>query len=250
MKGLALLGAAPLFAASTALAQVAPPPPIDPNAPGAPNAPPPASTPTEQQLNEAEKKDSGRGLEFVYLSAEGGFSYLNLTSFSESTFALQRSDSSGGMLGFGAGLRLLVLTIGANVRYNMVGAFNLWQIEAVVGLHIPAGMWDPYFALRGGYDFVGALGDGAASIASGDAQSNISIHGGNFGISGGVDYYLAKFFSLGVDGTFDFLFLKRPPLALPAGVPPSTVASNPLYQNSGSAVGFGLIASGHAAFHF
>lgn len=247
LYGLAAL--APLLFATTAGAQVAPPGAIDPNAPGAPNAPPPQSV-TTQQLNEAEQKDTGRGLEFVYLNAEAGFSYMNLTSFDSTTFGLTRTDHAGGMVGFGAGLRLLVLTIGAQLRYNMLGAFNLWQIEGVVGLHIPAGWFDPYFALRGGYDFVGALGDGAASVASGDTQSNISIHGGNIGLSAGLDYYITKWFSVGADGTFDILFLKRPRVDIPAGVPPASVAGNPLYQNSGSSVGYGLIASGHVALHF
>ena len=242
--------AAPLLFAGAAAAQVVAPPPIDPSSAGAPNAPPPATNATEQQLNDSEKKDSGRGLEFVYANAEAGFSYLNLTSFSSTTFGLSRTEHAGAMVGAGLGIRLLVLTIGANVRYNMVSAFDLWQIEGVVGLHIPAGNWDPYLALRGGYDFVGSLGDGAAAIATGDTQSNISVHGGHFGLSGGADYYLAKFFSIGADGTADVLFLKRPPLALPAGVPTSVVASNPLYQNSGSSVGFGLSVSAHAGLHF
>ncbi len=249
MRPFLLAAVAPLLVAQAAQAQVAPPSAIDPTAPGAPNAPPP-QTATTEQLNEAEQKDTGRGLEFVYLNAEAGFSYMNLTSFDSTSFGLTRTDHAGGMVGFGAGLRLLVLTVGAQLRYNMLGAFNLWQIEGVVGLHIPAGWFDPYFALRGGYDFVGSLGDGAASIANGDTQSNISVHGGNIGLSGGLDYYFTKWFSVGGDGTFDILFLKRPPLAIPAGVPASAVANNALYQNSGSSVGYGLIASGHVALHF
>jgi hypothetical protein len=246
---LGIAAVAPVFFATSAFAQVAPPGTIDPNSPGAPNATPP-QTATTQQLNEAEQKDTGRGLEFVYLNAEAGFSYMSLASFDSSSLGIQRTDHAGGMIGFGAGLRLLVLTIGANIRYNMVGAFNLWQIEGVVGLHIPAGWFDPYFALRGGYDFVGALGDGAANLVGSNTSSDISVHGGNVGISGGLDYYFTKWFSIGADGTFDILFLKRPPLPLPAGVPASAVAGNALYEQSGSSVGFGLIASGHLGLHF
>ena len=66
----------------------------------------------------------------------------------------------------------------------------------------------------------------------------------------GVDYYLASFFSLGLDATIEFIYLHRPPLPLPAGVPVSAVAGNPLYESSGDTAGLGALASVHAGLHF
>lgn len=233
---------------------LAPPPPINPGAPGAPNAGPPVASPTVQQLDQAEKQDSGRGLEFFYAHAGGGFAYTDLASISNSTFGLQRTSQAGPMLAAGLGLRLLVLTLGAQFRYSLLNAYNFGQLEGVVGLHVPAGSWDPYLAIHGGYDFAGSLGDGVAAVAKQDTPSSVSVSGGNVGLQFGIDYYFVKFLSVGVDGAFDFLFLKRPQLTVPGG---STVAAlcnaNPdcqaLYSNSGNAVGFGLSASLHVAIH-
>ena len=242
-----------LLLATGARAQsLAPPPPIYPGAVGAPYAPQPSASPTVRQLDDAEKEDSGRGLEFVYGNAEAGLSYMSLTSFSDTSLGLTRTDQTGSMLGAGVGVRLLVLTLGARFRYNMFSAYDLGQLDAVVGLHIPAGMWDPYIAIHGGYDFVGSFGDGVAAVAKQDTPASISVHGGNVGLAIGIDYYLFKYFSLGAEAGAEAIFLKRPPLALPAGVTAvdPQIVSNPLYQSSGSAAGFGAGASVHAGLHF
>jgi hypothetical protein len=69
-----------------------------------------------------------------------------------------------------------------------------------------------------------------------------------------VDYYLVKFLSIGVDGAFEFLFLHRDPLPIPAACaadPACTTAvqSQPLYSKSGDAAGVGVLASAHLALH-
>src|SRR5882724_7068822 len=67
---------------SLALAQTNPPPPMQ--AGGLAPPPPPASrppsrpSPTETALAEAERSDSGRGLEFFYIEPEVGASYVAL----------------------------------------------------------------------------------------------------------------------------------------------------------------------------
>ncbi len=236
---------------------LAPPPPIASTAPGSPTAPPPGSgTATTQKLNEAQKKDSGRGLEWVYADAEAGFAYASLGSLSNN-LSIQRTDNSGPMLGAAAGVRLLVFTLGARFRYQLLDSFNFWQLNAVVGVHVPLGHWDPYVAIHGGYSAIGTLDSSVVDIknlASGATSSDISVHGGNVGLSGGVDYYFVRFLSLGVDGSFEFLFLKRDPLPMPAGCAATpacqaAVASNPLYQKSGDSVGMGLSVSLHLGLH-
>ena len=227
---------------------LAPPPPIASTAPGSPTAPPPGST-TRARLDEAEAKDSGRGIEYVYVNAEGGFAYYALGALGQDA-NLVRTNHAGAMVGASAGFRLLFFTLGARFRYNLQSAFNLWQLNAVAGFHINVGNWDPYFAIHGGYSALGNLGDGTVTgLVKGSTASDVDVHGFNIGLSGGVDYYLASFFSLGIDGTFEIVALKRPPLPLPAGVPASAVAGNALYENSGNTAGVGLVASAHLALH-
>jgi hypothetical protein len=229
--------------------QLAPPPPISSTAPGSPtgNAAPPS---TAQRLDDADKKDAKRGLEWVYAQAEVGFSYYALAAFSED-LSLTRTNHAGAAVGVAAGIRLLFFTIGARFRYNLQSAFNLWQLNLVAGFHIPSGSWDPYFGVHGGYSAIGKLGDNSVSgLVTGSSIDQLDVKGFNLGINFGVDYYIASFFSLGLDVSVEGIFLNRPPLPLPAGVPQSAVAGNPLYENSGNTAGLGAIGSVHAGLHF
>ncbi len=228
---------------------LAPPPPIASTAPGSPtgSAPPPS---TQQRLDDADKKDDKRGLEWVWANAEAGFSYYALGAFSQD-LTLQRTNHAGGMVGVAAGIRLLFFTLGARFRYNLQSAFNLWQLNLVAGFHIPVGSWDPYFGVHGGYSAIGKLADGSVSgLVTGSSIDQLDVKGFNAGINAGVDYYIASFFSIGFDATLEFIYLHRPPLPLPAGVPPSAVAGNSLYESSGDTAGLGAIASLHAGLHF
>jgi hypothetical protein len=235
---------------------LAPPPPMSPTDPQTPQ-----QQSTAQNLDEGEKKNTGRGLEFVWLNAEVGGSYINMEQFSSSTFGLAKSSSGGAMFGLGAGIRLLVFTIGARARLHELSVFNLWQVDGEAGVHIPLGHLDPYITLHAGYSFVGTFGSDAFGTpalpgnSAPAASPNVSVHGVNAGVSIGFDYYFNHFLSIGVDGTADALFLKRPPVALPAGLTAADVMLLPaqeqqLYNNSGDSVGFGLNASAHLGVHF
>jgi len=222
---------------------------------------PPASSPpqnqTQRDLQDSQQEDSGLGLEWVYLTADGGFGYVNMKSFSESQLALQTTSASGGMFGFAAGIRLLFLTLGLRARDYT--AFGLWQINADVGFHARLGHVDPYLAVRGGYDTQGAtLGEsvtGLSNTASG-ISSSVAVHGWNAGLAFGLDYYFAHVISLGAEVSGDLLFLSRPAAPLPAQISSlpttdqNTIKSNPLYAESGSSVGVAAAAGLHLGLHF
>ncbi len=231
-----------------------PPPPIAPGSPASSGA-----------SNDAdESKDSGLGLEWVWLNGDIGTGYVNMASFSSSALALQQSSSSGPVFGFGGGVRLLFLTAGVRVTDLQLSAFNLWEINAEAAFHIRIWHIDPYFGVRGGYAFVGQLNSGAVDVATGGSSSNVAVHGIDVGPMVGIDLYLAKYVSLGVDGSAQFLFIQRPPVPIPtvpASVPPADramaqqaldqqVMSNPLYQDSGSSIGLGLTLTAHLGIHF
>jgi len=232
---------------------LAPPPPIQ-------QTPPPPAT-TEQKLDDSKKEDSGRGIEFVYVNAQAGGVFDAIGSFNNS-LQIQQTNAAGALFGAEAGVRFVWLTLGARFRYDVLPtAFNIWQLDAVLGFHIPLGRWDPYVSLHGGYSAIGTLdpsnfkaSDLCGTCTQQDAANGFSSKGANVGFAVGVDYYLAKFFSLGVDAGFEFLFLHRDPLTLPAACAndPTCAAAaqaQPLYKNSGDAAGVSVMASAHLALH-
>ncbi len=236
-----------LWLGGTARAQDLAPPAVDtPGTPGPASPPPPAGAaqPEGTRLASDEKKDSGRGLEWVYLNADAGFSYIDMASFSSSSFGVQNTSSQGPTFGVGAGIRLFILTIGVRANLNELSSFNLWQLDGELGLHIPLGHWDPYFGLHGGYCFVGSLDDGLTG------SSNISITGGDAGIQLGVDYYFNHFVSIGIEAAGSVLFLQRPPAALPSQISSQlTPSQQAVYQQTGDSVGLGVAGVAHLGFH-
>lgn len=276
----------PSFRAPLILAQLTPPAPLGPTTtppgsdgdpmqpsqpapggqPGQPGMtgvnPPPGQTVTtpptamSSQLDAAEREDNGRGFELFYLRGEAGFSHMNLASFSAEKLALENTSSSGGMFGVGAGLRFVLLTLGARLRSHQLSAFSLWQLNATLGLAIPISSLDFSITAHGGYSFVGRLGSSSlGSVTSNvpDASSGVSVTGFNAGAGAALDYYITPLFSLGGGVTGEALFLTRPPAEIPADVPPEVRASleqSELYQNSGKSVGFGFTAALRAGLHF
>lgn len=231
---------------------LAPPPPISPGS---------QSTADSSGTTNAadESKDSGLGLEWVWLNADIGTAFVNMASFSSSALAIQQSQSSGTAFGFGGGVRLLFLTAGVRATDMQLSAFNLWEINAEAAFHIRIWHIDPYLGVRGGYAFVGSLNSDAVNVATGGSASNVAVHGVDVGPMMGIDVYLAHYVSLGLDGDAQFLFIQRPPVPIPnvAQLPPAQqqmaqqqIMTNPLYQQSGSSVGLGLTLTVHLGIHF
>src|SRR5215471_558364 len=84
-------------------------------------APPPSTSPesaevvqTQAKLDEAEKKDSGRGLEWLWLNAEIGFEHLGLETFHANQLVdadIVGTTQTGPMYGAGLGVRLVFITL-------------------------------------------------------------------------------------------------------------------------------------------
>jgi hypothetical protein len=263
--------AASSLAVKTASAQdLQPPPPLEPAAPvppytapgtpyspGSPYAPGAATSGPVYGNSSDESKDSGLGLEWVYLNADIGVDYTNMNSLNSSNLQLQKTQSFGPAFGLGAGVRLLFFTAGARVRDLQLSDFSLWEVNAEAAFHIRIDHVDPYFGVRGGYAFVGTL----SSDAVANGASNLTVHGFNAGLMFGFDYYFNHLLSVGLDGNPDFLFLQRPPvtlaqLPLPPGVTltPQQIAAfqqqSAAYQQSGSSIGFGFAGTAHFGVHF
>jgi hypothetical protein len=212
--------------------------------------PDPASQQTERELEKAEEEDSGRGLEWFYINAEGGVEHVGLQTFSANNLidaSIVESTQTGWVVGAGLGLRLLFITIGPRFRLGTFSAWQLWTLNGEVGFHIPLGSIEPYFVLGAGYASVGSFG--ADNIGSGLNSSDVSITGYDIRGGGGLDIYVTPVFSIGANVTFEMLGLTRP------GVTVQQVASGPsnaqdVYALDGSSTGSALTGTLVLGLHF
>ena len=265
-----LAATAAVFATSVAFAQSAPTSP-DPYAgsgsglstgglappgsgTGVPSGYDPGHSPsTEQSLKQADEKDSGRGLQFVWVNAEAGFQYLSLNTFHANNLVdakFVKSTQSGLLLGAAAGVRLIFLTLGARFRWGDFAAWQMWTLDAEAGLHLPIGIVEPYFNFALGYASLGAYGGEANSINFQNAGA--SIHGVNARGGVGLDIYLNRFLSIGALLTGDILYLKRSQHLTIAGADtdPAKAEAQRVYANDGSSVGGAATLTGVVGLHF
>ena len=248
---LVALGCALLLAAPAQAQGLEPPPPLPPYPPASSGSLP--NTPVMPPSSSDDSQDSGLGLEWVWINADVGASYVNLQSFSESNLGIQTTEVGGPAFGIGAGVRLLFLTLGIRARDLLLSSIgSLWEIGAEAAFHTRIWRIDPYFGFRGGYNFVGGLSSDSVQVATGGSASDVSVHGFNVGPMIGIDFYLAKLISIGADVDAQFLFLQRPKPPLPPGVTEMNLPANlkTLYDNSGSSVGFSVTPTAHLGIHF
>ncbi|MBK9258885.1 MAG: hypothetical protein IPM54_03510 [Polyangiaceae bacterium] len=188
---------------------LAPPPPL------APEEREDASS-TERDLDNSQKSDSKRGLEWLYVDVNGGMQIVGLRTFNldEETFSagFVETESEGFVMGAGVGLRLVFLTFGARARVGFFDSWDLFSVGGEMGLRLPFGNLEPHFELGGGYT---ALGSFKSSLQSGAVQSALDhtdIAGFYVRAGGGVDYYITPMFSIGALASFEVLGLTRPGL--------------------------------------
>jgi hypothetical protein len=204
---------------------------------------------TEKTDTTRQLEDGGLGLEWVYLNADLGAAYTDLASLKASNWALQDNASSGPAFGLAAGVRLVFLSLGVRVRDLALSSYNIWETDLEALFHFRIWRIDGYFGGRGGYAFLGAFSADSLRTSTGSAASDVTVHGWNVGPTFGLDFYITKLISVGVDANVEAMFLERPPLPLPAG---QTVAPQyaSLYNASGSSVGVGFIGMSHLGVHF
>lgn len=216
----------------------------------------PNAATTEQRLREADEKDQGRGLEFVWLNAEAGYQLVGMQTFSKNNLvdaAFTKTQQQGLAFGAGAGVRLIFLTLGARFRLGNFDAWQMWTLNAEAGLHLPIGRVEPYFTLGGGYASVGAFD--AKSTTVDLKGADVSIHGWNARVGFGMDVYVTNVVTIGANLTGDALFLKRlktdAPPQLPAGSDQALQRQvDAVYANDGTSVGAAMTATAVVGLHF
>lgn len=186
--------------------------------------------------------DSRRGIEFVFAGLQGGATYASLEALhSSAPLALPSVSRSGfGVTGGArAGLRLLYLTAGPSFRITNFTDYMLWTLNLDFEWRIPLGLLEPYVGFGGGYARVASLDDPTPGAA------NTTVHGFDLRLAGGVDYYLASFFSLGASWTLEMLRVSR-------GASPAARSQvvDPIWQVGASALGLATTLGLHTDFHF
>jgi hypothetical protein len=232
-----------------AAAQLAPPPPMQsgglapPSKETAPPPPPPPQMgPTQVALEQAQEKDSGRGLEFFYFLLEGGGQFASLDAISKSGTLIPTSSSTsafGAMFGASSGLRLLYFTVGPHFRFTHTNDWELWTLNLDFGWRVPLGKLEPHGEIGGGF---AKLGKSADKVA--DFYRDVSISGFDFRLGGGVDYFPSGVFSIGAQVDVDFLRLSRGRVAaLRAG-------STTDFTSDASSLGIAVTGCAVVGFHF
>jgi hypothetical protein len=227
----------------------------DPNLQSGGLAPPPAiesasdqeekRLATEQELERAEKEDSGRGLEFFWLNGEIGVQHLGLQTFTSDDLVdagVVDTTQTGLVYGGGLGLRLIFITVGARFRMATFSDYELWTLNGEVGLRIPIGSIEPYATLGGGYASLGSFDS--------DALKELSVKG--FDVRGGVgvDWYLSEIFSLGGNLSGDLLFLSRSKLDASELAEGGGALDAAVYGSDGSSIGGAVTFTLVAGLHF
>jgi len=219
-----------------------PPAPIEtndtsPNSPAQPIA----------QLDRADKEDSGRGLEFVWLNGEVGAEYLGLETLKSKQLVdgvAAKSKGLGAMYGAGLGARLLAYTFGARFRFTNFEDYQLWTLNAEAGFHVPLGRLEPYGALSAGYASLGDFKNSALVATYGHPKAN----GVNARIAAGLDYYVTNTLSVGANLSGEVLFLGRS--ASPSPANPGPFATSTVYSEHGSGIGLSGSLSAVVGLHF
>lgn len=201
-----------------------------------------ASAQTERKLAQADREDSGRGLQFVWLGGEIGFQHLGLQTFEANGLVdadVVKTNQTGVLYGGGLGLRLVFLTAGVRFRLGDFPDWQLWTLNAELGIRIPLGALEPYFTLGGGYASLGAFKASGPTATGGDVE----ITGYDVRAGFGLDLYLSDAFSVGANLTGEVLGLSRPGVTVQG-------ATRDVYAADGSSVGSAVTGTAVLGLHF
>ncbi|HEY8091220.1 MAG TPA: hypothetical protein VIF09_25330, partial [Polyangiaceae bacterium] len=127
-------------------------------------APPAARQRVDTQAR-AETEWAGPMSQHVYLDAQAGIESVQMRTFFANFDSVSAgflpSSGFGPTARIGTGLRLGFLTLGLRGRLAQfddpatVGPWQIWSLDAEVGVRVPLGRWEPHFVVAGGYSTFG-----------------------------------------------------------------------------------------------
>jgi hypothetical protein len=201
--------------------------------------------------------------EWLYIDADVGVESLSLTTFRANSDRLSvgflPSSGLGPTASVGLGARLVFLSLGVRGRVGAfsnssveqsVGAWQVWTLDAELGIHVPLGALQPRIVFAFGYTTFGGFGDAITGLRQG-----LNVNGVDAGLGLGFDYYVTPVLSLGLTVNGLALALSRPGvsirnLATAENVTTIDQAKARLLQGDGSSWGGALTVSGAVGLHF
>ncbi|WP_394829633.1 hypothetical protein [Pendulispora albinea] len=222
----------------------------------------------EKKEDRAEQRDaSTKGepqpkREIVWMKAEAGFESLHLRTFKADidtvSLGILPANAVGPTVGVGVGVRFVFVTLGVRGRFSSFGGdapgqregFQLWTLNAELGLRAPVGRFEPYVTLAGGYATFGGL-----STAFDGLRRGLDVNGVNTRLAIGVDYYLTQNISVGASLGGELLFITRHgtsvrDLATPREVDTLNQAKARVLEANGSNVGAAWSGTAGLGVHF
>ena len=246
--------------------------------PGAAAAPPDESNPAAQPAAPAPQPPQGgappRGGErgaasewegpmsqVVYLDAQQGVEYVQLRTFFADFNAVSAgvlpSWGVGSTTRVGAGLRFLgFMTLGLRGRVaayddpSTVGPWQIWTLDAELGMRVPLHRLEPHFVLAGGYSSFGGFRQAVSGLSNG-----LDVHGADARLGFGVDYWVAHNVSVGIDADGELLAIARPGVSLADLAAAKQVgtlddAKARVLEANGTSVGTAVSLFASAGLHF
>jgi len=186
---------------------------------------------TDEPASPASERSVSHISEVLYLTPEVGVEYVGLETLhlTRALFPSQvHSADVGPVVGVGAGVRFLFITLGPRFRYGHFRDWDLWTLEGEVGFKAPLGAIEPFVGFGAGYAKVGNLNDG-----------RVKAQGYEIRLFAGLDYYFNKTFSVGGSATAELLGLTRPGVDLNRA---TGSVSEDVYKLDGTSVGLAIMA--------
>jgi hypothetical protein len=196
-----------------------------------------------QKEAQAEMSESHRA---VYLGLDGGILRSDLGGLSDS-LSLDRTGANGLSYSIGAGVRLDSLRFGAKFHGFATTEYEFWSVMAEAGWGMSLRPFQPVFFLHAGWMWNVAVERSAiaSSLPAGNfLPPSLSITGPVVGVEAFGAYWVNHIVRVGPFIGADAMFLHRSQTSLPQSVLPGQlpddILAKPLYNESGSGVGYSI----------
>ena len=154
----------------------------------------------DKASREEKKEEEEKRPQWLYLSTEAGAQRASLEAFliddQGASYGFRDKSAVGPMLGVGAGVRFLVLTLGPRARFGLLDNFDLITVGGELGLRPPFGIFEPHLDLGGGYASV-------SQMESPTRGRELSADGGYARVSGGLDVHVTRGFTVGASAGWE-----------------------------------------------
>jgi hypothetical protein len=161
--------------------------------------------PAPEQAESPNLAPPSRGPEHVYANLEAGVQTLDVETLVQRNLRPEGANSfdRGAFYGIGGGLRFGFMTLGGRIRRADFQDWNLMTVDGELGARVTIDRVEPYFTFGAGYAKLDGKGQGLAGLP------DVSIHGWNGRAGVGIDYYAARYVTVGLNFTGDLLVMAK-----------------------------------------